>query len=129
MEDWSPPGKGRRRRVLFLADELPRSGAWTSSRTSSPTPPATAVSTLTGTKTEVHQQRTYTGHRLAPWLGHIMVADQEVARPLLTPGEVLTLQEDELLLFAAGRRPVRARSSARRRGVAQTAEQFLVTKN
>src|SRR5277367_3363978 len=33
----------------------------------------------------------YAGHRLSPWLGHIMVSRQETARPLLTPGEVMQL--------------------------------------
>ena len=49
-----------------------------------PQDPVTAqwISDALGPKTEVHQQTTYTGHRLAPWLGHVMVADQESSRPL-----------------------------------------------
>jgi len=70
---------------------------------------AETISALTGTKTEVHQQKTYTGHRLAPWLAHVMIADQEVARPLLTPGEVLTFPAEESLVFVAGHNPMRAR--------------------
>ena len=40
-----------------------------------PQDPATAqwISDALGPKTEVHQQTTFTGHRLAPWLGHVMV--------------------------------------------------------
>ena len=70
---------------------------------------AQEISTMLGTKTEVHQQRMYTGHRLAPWLAHVMVADQETARPLLTPGEVLTFGDEEAIVFVSGQRPMRIR--------------------
>jgi len=33
--------------------------------------------------------KNYAGHRLSPWLGHLMVSRQETSRPLLTPGEVM----------------------------------------
>ena len=56
--------------------------------------------------------KNYAGHRLSPWLGHLMVSRQETARPLLTPGEVMQLPpEDELVWF-----PARHRSALRRRG-------------
>ena len=43
----------------------------------------------------------YAGHRLAPWLAHVMVSRQETARPLLTPGEVMQLPPaDELVLVS-----------------------------
>lgn len=70
---------------------------------------AELISVQSGTKTEVHQQKTYTGHRLAPWLAHVMVADQEVGRPLLTPGEAMTFPADEGLVFVAGFHPIRSR--------------------
>ena len=70
---------------------------------------AQEISTMLGTKTEVHQQRMYTGHRLAPWLAHVMVADQETARALLTPGEVLTFDDEEAIVFVSGQRPMRIR--------------------
>lgn len=70
---------------------------------------AESISTQTGTMTEVHQQKTYTGHRLAPWLAHVMIADQEVSRPLLTPGEVMTFPADQGLIFVAGFPPIRTR--------------------
>ncbi|WP_213977665.1 TraM recognition domain-containing protein, partial [Serratia marcescens] len=38
-----------------------------------------------GTATDLRSQRNYAGHRLAPWLGHLMVSRQETARPLGTP--------------------------------------------
>lgn len=68
-----------------------------------------AVSRMLGQKTEIHQQRNYAGSRLAPWLGHVMVADQETARPLLTPGEVMELPHEDELLFVAGYSPIRAK--------------------
>lgn len=70
---------------------------------------AKLISQMTGQSTVVHQQRNYAGNRLAPWLGHVMVMDQEAARPLLTEGEVLQLAETDALLFVAGRPPYRAR--------------------
>jgi type IV secretion system protein VirD4 len=70
---------------------------------------AKRISDLLGVTTEVHQQKTYTGHRLSPWLGHVMVADQEAGRPLLTPGEVLVFPSDELIVFMAGKPAVRGR--------------------
>ncbi len=48
-----------------------------------------------GTATELRAQRNYAGHRLAPWLAHVMVSRQETARALLTPGEVMQLPNDE----------------------------------
>ena len=68
---------------------------------------ANEISAMLGMKTEVHQQRLYSGHRLAPWLAHVMVGDQETGRPLLTPGEVLTFDNDQAIVFLSGRRPMR----------------------
>jgi type IV secretion system protein VirD4 len=48
---------------------------------------AKRISETLGTATELRAQRNYAGHRLAPWLGHLMVSRQETARPLLTPGK------------------------------------------
>ena len=42
--------------------------------------------------------RNYAGHRLAPWLAHVMVSRQETARQLLTPGEVMRAREHGFLL-------------------------------
>src|SRR3546814_17826683 len=50
---------------------------------------AKRISETLGTATELRAQRNYAGHRLAPWLGHLMVSRQEKARPLLPPGEVM----------------------------------------
>lgn len=69
---------------------------------------AQEISAMLGMTTEVHQQKMYTGHRLAPWLAHVMVADQETARALLTPDEVLRFPDDEAFLFMTGKPALRA---------------------
>jgi type IV secretion system protein VirD4 len=75
-----------------------------------PQDPDTAqwISDTLGTKTEVHQQTTYTGHRLAPWLGHVMVADQESSRPLLDAAEICKLPALESIVLVAGFPPFKA---------------------
>jgi len=76
-----------------------------------PQDPDTAqwISDSLGPKTEVHQQTTYTGHRLAPWLGHVMVADQESARPLLDAAEICKLPATDAIVLVAGFPPFRAK--------------------
>lgn len=70
---------------------------------------AKRISDALGTATELRAQRNYAGHRLAPWLGHVMVSRQETARPLLTPGEVMQLPQDQAIVLVSGLAPVRAR--------------------
>jgi len=72
---------------------------------------AKRVSDALGTATEIRDARNYAGHRLSPWLGHLMVSRQETARPLLTPGEVMQLPSDEQLVLVSGRPPIRARKA------------------
>ncbi len=69
---------------------------------------AKRISDALGTATELRAQRNYAGHRLAPWLGHVMVSRQETARPLLTPGEVMQLPPDQAVVLVSGLAPVRA---------------------
>ena len=69
---------------------------------------AKRISDALGTATELRAQRNYAGHRLAPWLGHVMVSRQETARPLLTPGEVMQLPQDEAIVLLSGLAPIRA---------------------
>lgn len=69
---------------------------------------AKRISDALGTATELRAQRNYAGHRLAPWLGHLMVSRQETARPLLTPGEVMQLPPDDELVMVSGQPPIRA---------------------
>jgi len=70
---------------------------------------AKRISDTLGTATELRAQRNYAGHRLAPWLGHLMVSRQETARPLLTPGEVMQLPSDEAVVMVSGKPPIRAK--------------------
>ena len=70
---------------------------------------AKRISDALGTATELRAQRNYAGHRLSPWLGHLMVSRQETARPLLTPGEAMQLPPDEQIVLVSGHPPVRAR--------------------
>ena len=70
---------------------------------------AKRISEALGTATELRAQRNYAGHRLAPWLGHLMVSRQETARPLLTPGEVMQLPPDDAVLMVSGHPPIKAR--------------------
>ena len=72
---------------------------------------ARRISDALGTATELRAMKNYAGHRLSPWLGHLMVSRQETARPLLTPGEVMQLPADEAIVMVAGARPIRARKA------------------
>ena len=69
---------------------------------------ARRISDALGTATELRAQKNYAGHRLSPWLGHLMVSRQETARPLLTPGEVMQLPVHEEIVMVSGHPPVRA---------------------
>ncbi len=70
---------------------------------------AKRISDSLGSATELRSQRNYAGHRLSPWLGHVMVSRQETARQLLTPGEVMQLPTTQELIQIAGLPPIRAR--------------------
>jgi type IV secretion system protein VirD4 len=69
---------------------------------------ARRVSDALGTATELRAMRNYAGHRLSPWLGHLMVSRQETARHLLTPGEVMQLPAGDELVLVSGISPIRA---------------------
>lgn len=69
---------------------------------------AKRISDALGTATEQRAMRNYAGHRLAPWLAHVMVSRQETARALLTPGEVMQLPPTDELVLLAGTPPIRA---------------------
>ncbi|WP_157219141.1 conjugal transfer protein TraG [Flavisphingomonas formosensis] len=69
---------------------------------------ARRLSDALGTATEQRAMRNYAGHRLAPWLAHVMVSRQETARPLLTTGEVMQLPASQELVLVAGMAPIRA---------------------
>ncbi|MEO7691753.1 MAG: conjugal transfer protein TraG [Sphingomonas sp.] len=70
---------------------------------------AKRISDALGTATEQRAMRNYAGHRLAPWLSHVMVSRQETARPLLTPGEAMQLPPTDELVLVSGHPPIRAK--------------------
>jgi type IV secretion system protein VirD4 len=72
---------------------------------------AKRVSDALGTATELRAMKNYAGHRLSPWLGHLMVSRQETARPLLTPGEVMQLPPTDEIVMVAGTPPIRAKKA------------------
>jgi type IV secretory pathway TraG/TraD family ATPase VirD4 len=53
--------------------------------------------------------KNYAGHRLSPWLGHLMVSRQETARPLMTAGEVMQLPPEDEIVTVAGVQPIHAK--------------------
>jgi type IV secretion system protein VirD4 len=72
---------------------------------------AKRVSDALGTATELRAMKNYAGHRLSPWLGHLMVSRQETARHLLTPGEVMQLPPTDEIVMVAGTPPIRAKKA------------------
>jgi type IV secretion system protein VirD4 len=72
---------------------------------------AKRVSDALGTATEMRAMKNYAGHRLSPWLGHLMVSRQETARPLLTPGEIMQLPAGDEIVLVSGSPPVRAKKA------------------
>ncbi len=72
---------------------------------------AKRVSDALGTATELRAMKNYAGHRLSPWLGHLMVSRSETARPLMTPGEVMQLPPDDEIVMVAGVPPIRAKKA------------------
>jgi type IV secretion system protein VirD4 len=72
---------------------------------------AKRVSDSLGTATEIRDAKNYAGHRLSPWLGHLMVSRQETARPLLTPGEIMQLPPADALVLVSGIFPIRAKKA------------------
>ncbi|KUM24453.1 conjugal transfer protein TraG [Mesorhizobium loti] len=72
---------------------------------------AKRVSDALGTATEMKAMKNYAGHRLSPWLGHLMVSRSETARPLLTPGEIMQLPPADEIVMVAGTAPIRAKKA------------------
>ena len=72
---------------------------------------AKRVSDALGTATEMKAMRNYAGHRLSPWLGHLMVSRSETARQLLTPGEIMQLPPTDQIVMVAGTPPIRAKKA------------------
>jgi len=72
---------------------------------------AKRVSDALGTATELRAMKNYAGHRLSPWLGHLIVSRSETPRPLLTPGEVMQLPPSDEIVMVAGLAPIRAKKA------------------
>ncbi|RWA87242.1 conjugal transfer protein TraG [Mesorhizobium sp.] len=72
---------------------------------------AKRVSDALGTATEMRAMKNYAGHRLSPWLGHLMVSRQETARQLMTPGEIMQLPPSDEIVMVAGTPPIRAKKA------------------
>lgn len=72
---------------------------------------AKRVSDALGTATEMRAMKNYAGHRLSPWLGHLMVSRQETARPLMTPGEIMQLPPDDEIVLVSGAPPIRGKKA------------------
>ncbi|WP_341713673.1 conjugal transfer protein TraG [Erythrobacter sp.] len=72
---------------------------------------AKRISESLGTATELRAMKNYAGHRLSPWLGHLMVSRSETARSLLTQGEIMQLPPSDEIVMLAGCHPIRAKKA------------------
>ena len=72
---------------------------------------AKRVSEALGTTTEQRSMKNYAGHRLSPWLGHLMISRSETARALLTPGEILQLPQTDEVVLSSGAPPIKAKKA------------------
>ncbi len=72
---------------------------------------AKRVSDALGIATELRAMKNYAGHRLSPWLGHLMISRQETARPLLTAGEIMQLPPTDEIVLVSACHPIRARKA------------------
>ncbi len=72
---------------------------------------AKRVSDALGMATEMKAMKNYAGHRLSPWLGHLMVSRSETARPLLTPGEIMQLPPSDEIVMVSGLHPILAKKA------------------
>ena len=72
---------------------------------------AKRVSDALGTATEMRAMKNYAGHRLSPWLGHLMVSRSETARQLLTPGEIMQLPPTDEIVMVSGVQPIRGKKA------------------
>ena len=72
---------------------------------------AKRVSDSLGTATELKAMKNYAGHRLSPWLGHLMVSRSETPRALLTPGEIMQLPTDDEIVMLSATPPIKAKKA------------------
>jgi type IV secretory pathway TraG/TraD family ATPase VirD4 len=64
-----------------------------------------------GTPTETRDAKNDACHRLSLWLGQPMMYRQQTARPLLTPGEVMQLPHDGILVLVYGGHQLHAKNA------------------
>ncbi len=69
---------------------------------------AKRLSETLGTATEQRTLRGYTGSRSAFWFTHASISEQDMPRPLLTPGEILQLPQDQAVILVSGCPPIKA---------------------
>lgn len=69
---------------------------------------AERISDALGTATEMRAMKNYAGHRLSPWLGHLMVSRTETPRQLLTVGEIMQFPKHEEIIMVSSVPPIRA---------------------
>lgn len=69
---------------------------------------AQRLSALLGQMTQQRAQASLSGNRYGLWYDKASVSVVESARPLLTPGEVMQLPDDDVLVLVAGEPPIRA---------------------
>jgi type IV secretion system protein VirD4 len=70
---------------------------------------AKRLSESLGTATERQLRHNYAGRRMALWLPHVSISEQDSARPLLTPDEIRRLPKSDALILVSGMAPIRAR--------------------
>jgi len=66
---------------------------------------AEVLSKMAGSATVVNPTHSYSGSRMGA-LMHVVAAEQEIMRPLLTPDEAMRLPQDDALIFVAGNPPI-----------------------
>ncbi|MCY1003942.1 IncP-type conjugal transfer protein TraG [Myxococcus sp. MISCRS1] len=70
---------------------------------------AARISEMLGKSTVVTESTSFSGQRLSGWLGNKSSSEQEHARDLLTPGEVMTLPSSDALVMVGGIPPFRGK--------------------
>lgn len=66
---------------------------------------AEVLSKMAGSATVCNPTRSYSGNRLGVPM-HVVAAEQEILRPLLTPDEAMRLPPEDSLIFVAGHAPI-----------------------
>jgi len=70
---------------------------------------AKTLSEMVGVSTVSREQRSFSGGRFSAVLGRVNEGEQESARALLTPDEVMRLGEEEAIILSSGELPVRGK--------------------